>query len=190
MFSTSVPKKREDNKFKLSRLLTTCFKILSLHDLITWSTSAKHENSSLLKDLKLANLRIFSRISQISDCNGRQKLEAFVWLKQLLLSSHACMVFHTNPRNFEIFNSVMKYFLKHYMAQISFYFIKAIWAVKCVKEKFNDSLIILDFTMIVWKSMQTWLGGKSCFSHTNASNFWRPLQSLLLRYTTENSQVT
>ena len=44
--------------------------------------------------------------------------------------------------------------------------------------------------MIVWKTMQTWLGGKSCFSHTNASNFFRPLQSLLLRYTTENSQVT
>ena len=27
------------------------------------------------------------------------------------------------------------------------------------------------------------LGGKSCFSHTNPSNFGRPLRSLLLRYT-------
>ena len=27
--------------------------------------------------------------------------------------------------------------------------------------------------------MQAWLGGKSCFSHTNASNFRRQLQSLL-----------
>ena len=45
----------------------------SLHDLITWSTFGKHENSSLLKNfvstswksiLKLGNLRIFSRISQ------------------------------------------------------------------------------------------------------------------------------
>ena len=34
----------------------------------------------------------------------------------------------------------------------------------------NDSLKILEFT--------------------NASNFWRPLQSLLLRYTAENCQVT
>ena len=38
--------------------------------------------------------------------------------------------------------------------------------------------------------MQAWLDGKSCFSHTNASNFRRPLRSLLLRYTAENSQVT
>ena len=33
--------------------------------------------------------------------------------------------------------------------------------------------------------MQLWLGGKSCFSHTNVSNFRRPLQ-----YTAENSQVS
>ena len=38
--------------------------------------------------------------------------------------------------------------------------------------------------------MQLWLGGKSCFSHTNVSNFRRPLQSLLFRYTPENSQVS
>ena len=45
----------------------------SLHDLITWSTFGKHEHSSLLKTflstswkskLKIAILRIFSRISQ------------------------------------------------------------------------------------------------------------------------------
>ena len=34
---------------------------------------------------------------------------------------------------------------------------------------------------------QAWLDGKSCFSHTNASNFQCPLQLLLLRYTAENS---
>ena len=33
-------------------------------------------------------------------------------------------------------------------------------------------------------------GVKSCVSHTNASNFRRPLQSLLLRYAAENSKVT
>ena len=37
----------------------------------------------------------------------------------------------------------MKYVLKRYRAQISFYFIKVIWALKCVKERFNDSLKIL-----------------------------------------------
>ena len=33
-------------------------------------------------------------------------------------------------------------------------------------------------------------GWKELFSHTNPSNFHRPLQSLLLRYTAENLQVT
>ena len=56
------------------------------------------------------------------------------------------MVFHTNPCNFEIFKTVMKYFLKHHRAQISFYFIKAIRALKCVKERFNESFKILEFT--------------------------------------------
>ena len=42
----------------------------------------------------------------------------------------------------------------------------------------------------MWKTKQAWLDGKSCFSHTNASTFRRQLQSLLLRYTAENSHVT
>ena len=42
----------------------------------------------------------------------------------------------------------------------------------------------------VWKTMQACRDGKSYFSQTNASNFWRPLQWLLLRYTAENSYVT
>ena len=55
---------------------------------ITWPTFGKHKNSSLLTNfdrkswksiLKLGNLRIFSRISQSSDCNGPRKLKAFVW---------------------------------------------------------------------------------------------------------------
>ena len=41
---------------------------------------------------------------------------------------------------------------------------------------------ILKLQGFVWKTMQAWLDGKSCFSRTNASNFWRPLQSLLLRF--------
>ena len=94
----------------------------SLHDLITWSTFGKHEYSSLLKNFastswksisKLGNLIIFSPYLKSSDCNCRWKLEAFVWEKQLLPSGHTCMVFHTNPCNFEIFKTVMKYFHKH-----------------------------------------------------------------------------
>ena len=33
--------------------------------------------------LKLSNLRIFSHYLKSSDCNGRRKLEAIVWEKQL-----------------------------------------------------------------------------------------------------------
>ena len=35
-----------------------------------------------------------------------------------------------------------------------------------------------------------WLSGRSCFSHTNSSNFQQPLQLLHLRYMAENLQVT
>ena len=83
------------------------------------------------------------------------------------------MVFHTNPCNFEIFKTVVKYFLKHYRAQISLLFItgQAIWALKCVKERFNDSLKILAFARICIEN------------HARvASMFRRQLhQSLLLR---------
>ena len=57
-------------------------------------------------------------------------------------------------------------------------------------EYFITVLKILKLQGFVWKTMHAWLDGKSCFSHTNASSFRRLLQSLLLRYTAENSWVT
>ena len=39
----------------------------------------------------------------------------------------------------------------------------------------------------VRETMQARLDGKSCFFDTNASNFRRPLQSLLLKHMAENS---
>ena len=44
----------------------------------------------------------------------------------------------------------------------------------------------------VWKTMPADWMAKVVTTHTNhnASNFRRPLQSLLLRYTAENAQVT
>ena len=45
---------------------------------------------------------------------------------------------------------------------------------------------VLKISKFVWKIMQALLDSKSCFSHTNASNFRRPLQSLLSSYTAEN----
>ena len=59
-----------------------------------------------------------------------------------------------------------------------------------LKEIFHDSFEILKLQGFVWKTIQVWLDGKSCLSHTNASNFRWPLQSLLLRYTAETSQNT
>ena len=43
---------------------------------------------------------------------------------------------------------------------------------------------------VEWKTTQLWLSGRSCFSHINSSNFRQLLQSLHLRYTAENLQVT
>ena len=69
----------------------------SLHELITWSTFGKHENSSLLKNNTswkgILTWEFLAVYLKSSDCNGRQKLEAFVWEKQLLSPNHACMVF-------------------------------------------------------------------------------------------------
>ena len=48
----------------------------------------------------------------------------------------------------------MKYFLKHYRAQISFPFIKAIWILKCVKERFNGSL--KKFTILICPFSLSW----------------------------------
>ena len=75
----------------------------SLHDLITWSTFGKDENSSLLKNfvstswksirkignshnLKINYLKINYLKSNV--CNGRRKLDSFVWEKQLLQWRH------------------------------------------------------------------------------------------------------
>ena len=60
-----------------------------------------------------------------------------------------------------------------------------------LKEIFYDSLKISKFTRVCMENhLSVTMGGKSCFSHTNPSHFWRLSQSLLLRYTAENVQVT
>ena len=55
-----------------------------------------------------------------------------------------------------------------------------------LNEIFQNSLKISKLTRICMENK----GGKSCFSHTNPSNFPRPLRSLFLRYTAEKSRVT
>ena len=58
------------------------------------------------------------------------------------------------------------------------------------KEIFHDTFENLEITRIcifVRETMQARLDGKSCFFDTNASNFRRPLQWLLLKHMAENS---
>ena len=57
-----------------------------------------------------------------------------------------------------------------------------------LKEIFHGSFENFEITRICVETMQVWLDGKSCFPHTNASNFQQLLQSLLLRDMAENSQ--
>ena len=57
----------------------------------------------------------------------------------------------------------MKYFLKHHRAQISFYFIKAIRVLKCVKERFNEGLKILEFTRICMENHASVTGWQNYF---------------------------
>ena len=95
------------------------------------------------------------------------------------------MIFHTNPCNFEIFKSVTKYLLKHYRAKISFPFMKAIWILKCVKERFNGSLknsriLICSFSLSwqnfskencfrVYRKLVTWLSHAKRLSEVRRS---------------------
>ena len=56
-----------------------------------------------------------------SDCNSRQNLiEGFVREKQFLPPSHTNRFPHKILVNFDIFQTAVKYFLKHYLARISF----------------------------------------------------------------------
>ena len=109
-----------------------------MHDLITWSNFEKYQNNSLLNNLvspswkcilKLGNLRSFSRIPQKWRLQRPPKVGSICqWDTQLLPSmSHACMVFHSNPCNFEIKiwnEKKMKYFLKDYIIIYSVFKIK------------------------------------------------------------------
>ena len=62
--------------------------------------------------------------------------------------------------------------------------------VMLLKEKhFTTDWKFRNLEGFVWKTIQAWLCGKSCFSLTNPSNLRQLLQSLLLRYTAENEDT-
>ena len=55
-----------------------------------------------------------------------------------------------------------------------------------IKKIFNDNFENFEIATICMENHAS----HTNLSHTNASNFRRPLLSLLLRYTAENSQIT
>ena len=77
--------------------------------------------------------------------------------------------------NFEVFKLSLNLCLTYLRAQIACYEWKGDLSPTMLKEIFHDSM-----KGFVWKTIPGWLGGKSCFFHTNPSNFRRPLQSLIL----------
>ena len=80
------------------------------------SIFGKSENSSLLKMVVSSSWKSILNVGNLfstayiksSDCNGRRKLEGFIWEKQLWPPSHAWMIFHTNPCKFRNFQTVVK----------------------------------------------------------------------------------
>ena len=72
-------------------------------------------------------------------------------------------------------------------AQLACYELKGDLTPVMLKEIFHDSFENFEITRICMKNHVRVTG---CFSHTNASNFRGSLQSLLLGYMAQNSQVT
>ena len=89
--------------------------------------------------------------------------------------------------NSEIFKLSLNLSLTHLRAQSACYELKGDLSPVMLKEIFHGSLKVAKFTRICMENHSNVTG---CFSHTNPSNFRGPLQSLLLRYTAENLQVT
>ena len=81
-----------------------------------------------------------------SDCDGRRKLEAFVWEKQLLPPSHACMVFHKILVNSKIFKLWLYLSLTHLRAQIACYELKGDLSPVMLKEIFDESFENFEIT--------------------------------------------
>ena len=99
-------------------------------------------------DKIIGNLYFFSLISQKYGLQWPLKFRRICVGKVTLATENTWMIFHTNPCKFQNFQTVVKYFGKHYLAQISFLFVTGNWALKCVWERFNESLKISKFARI------------------------------------------
>ena len=90
----------------------------------------------------------------------------------------------------ELFKLSLSLSFTHLIGSNCLYELKGDLSPVMLKEIFHDSFENFEITRICIENNASVTGWQKLFSHTNASNFRRPLQSLLLRYTAENSQVT
>ena len=90
----------------------------------------------------------------------------------------------------KIFKLSLNLSLPYLRAQISCYKLKGDLSPVMLKEIFHDSFESFEITRICMENHASVTGWQKLFFQANTSNFRRPLQSLLLRYTAENSQVT
>ena len=79
--------------------------------------------------------------------------------KQLLPPSHSWIVSQTNPCKFRKFQTVVKYFLSITELKFPFNSQQAIWALKCVRKRLNDSNIISRICTENHSRVTGWHGG-------------------------------
>ena len=140
--------------------------------------------------------RIIKILLKIKKCSCDQKEKSYItWLKfkpYYTIQRHPVTLEWFSIQvlvNSEIFKLSLNLSLTRLMGQIACYELKRDLRPVMLKEIFHDSLKISKFTRISMENHSS-MTGKIFFSRTNPSNFRRPLQSLLLRYTAENLQVT
>ena len=85
--------------------------------------------------------------------------------------------------NTKIFKLSCNIFLTHLRAQIVYRGLKGDLSPVMLKEIIHDSFENFEITRTCMENHASKM--QKSLSHTNASNFRRPLQSLLLRYTAE-----
>ena len=90
------------------------------------------------------------------------------------------------PWNSTIFKLSLNLSLTHLRAEIARYELKGDLSTKMLKEIFHD----FEVTRICMENHARVTGWQKLFFSFKASNFRLPLQSLLLRYRAEHSQVT
>ena len=90
------------------------------------------------------------------------------------------------PWNSTIFKLSLNLSVTHLRAEIARYELKGDLNTKMLKEIFHD----FEVTRICMENHARVTGWQKLFFSFKASNFRRPLQSLLLRYRAEHSQVT